>query len=72
MSSLKRLTLKWSIKKCLHFCRASCDACGFEIRDEVVSDDRDDRFDGTIDYCDYENDCYPLVAMWLIQAHQAM
>jgi outer membrane receptor protein involved in Fe transport len=35
---------------------------GFEIRDEVVSDDRDDRLDGTIDYCDYENDCYPLVA----------
>ena len=35
---------------------------GFEIRDEVVSDDRDDRLDGTIDYCDYENDCFPLVA----------
>ena len=35
---------------------------GFEVRDEVITDNRDDRLDGTIDYCDYENDCYPLVA----------
>ncbi len=35
---------------------------GAEFRQEEIQDDRDPRLDGTIDYCDYENDCYPLVS----------
>lgn len=35
---------------------------GMEFRHEKVSDDRDPRLDGTIDYFDYENDHYPEVS----------
>jgi outer membrane receptor protein involved in Fe transport len=35
---------------------------GMEFRHEKVSDDRDPRLDGTIDYFDYEGDHYPEVS----------
>jgi hypothetical protein len=35
---------------------------GFEYRYEKVTDDRDPRLDGTINYTDYEGDTYPLVS----------
>ena len=35
---------------------------GLETRREEISDDRDPRLDGTINYTDYEGDTYPLVS----------